>query len=245
MNNEILIEQLKGLGLHGMAEALGDLFKLPVQKRPSLEMAAEKLIENEIRSRDAARTARLLKAAKLKMNVLVESVITGADRNFTNEQLTMLADCSFVRRGKNLLLTGLTGSGKTYLACALGHQACTLGLKTLYLNMNRFIEDLTQAQLSGTRQKLVDKLNKNDLIILDDFGLQEMTSVARLSLLTLIDDRYEKKSLIINSQMSLDKWYDYIAEPTMADAIMDRLVNSSHHIELEGDTLRKRCRRMK
>lgn len=235
-----IINRLKALNLNGMAEAVGDMMKLSVQMRPSLEMALSKMLETEIRHRDDSRTTRLLKASKLRYQVLVEDIICSTARNLTHEQLTSVTDCGFVRRGENLLITGLTGCGKSYLACALGHQACTLGLKTLYLNMNRFVDALKQSRLDGTFSQMLSRLDKNNLIILDDFGLQKMDSDTRIALLTLLEERYEKRSMIIISQLSLDKWYDYIAEATLADAIMDRLVNSSHHVNLEGPSLRKK-----
>ncbi|WP_071144985.1 IS21-like element helper ATPase IstB [Bacteroides ihuae] len=235
-----IVERLKALKLSGMAEAVSDIIKLPVQMRPSLEMALSKMLETEIRCRDDSRTTRLLKESKLRYQVLVEDITCSTARNFTREQLTSIADCGFVRRGENLLITGLTGCGKSYLACALGHQACTLGLKTLYLNMNRFVDVLKQSRLDGTFSQMLSRLDKNDLIVLDDFGLQKMDSDTRIALLTLLEERYEKKSMIIMSQLPLDKWYDYIAEATLADAIMDRLINSSHHLNLEGPSLRKR-----
>lgn len=190
-----IVERLKALRLSGMAEAISDIIKLPVRMRPSLKMALSKMPETETRCRDDSRTARLLKASKLRYQVLVEDITCSTTRNFTREQLTSIADCGFVRRGENPLIAGLTGCGKSYLACALGHQACTLGLKTLYLNMNRFVDVLKQSRLDGTFSRTLSRL---------------------------------------------DKWYDYIAEATLADAIMDRLVNSSHHVSLEGPSLRKR-----
>lgn len=235
-----IVDRLKALKLSGMAEAVSDIIKLPIQMRPSLEMALSKMLETEIRCRDDSRTARLLKASRLRYQVLVEDITCSTTRNFTREQLSFIADCGFVRRGENLLITGLTGCGKSYLACALGHQACTLGLKTLYLNMNRFVDVLKQSRLDGTFSQMLLRLDKNDLIVLDDFGLQKMDSDTRIALLTLLEERYEKKSMIIMSQLPLDKWYDYIAEATLADAIMDRLINSSHHVNLEGPSLRKR-----
>lgn len=235
-----IVDRLKALKLSGMAEVVSDLIKLPVQMRPSLEMALSKMLETETRYRDDSRTARLLKASKLRYRVLIEDITCSTTRNFTREQLTSIADCSFVRRGENLLITGLTGCGKSYIACALGYQACTLGLKTLYLNMNRFVDALKQSRLDGTFSLMLSRLDKNDLIVLDDFGLQKMDSDTRIALLTLLEERYEKKSMIIISQLPLDKWYDYIAEATLADAIMDRLINSSHHVNLEGPSLRKR-----
>lgn len=240
MESNAIIMQLKSLKLPGMAEAAGDLLKLPTHMRPSLELALARLIETEVRSRDDSRTARLLKAAKLKMKPLIEDVICSTARNLTKEQLTTLADCGFIRRGENLLLTGLTGTGKSFLANALGLQAIKLGLRVLYLSMNHFTDELRKAKLDGTFEDLLKRLDRNDLIIFDDFGLQQMDENTRIALLTLLDDRYEKKSVIITSQLPIDKWYDYIAEATLADAIIDRLYNSSHHIALEGPSLRKR-----
>lgn len=240
MESNVIIMQLKSLKLPGMAEAAGDLLKLPTHMRPSLELALARLIEAEVRSRDDSRTARLLKAAKLKMKPLIEDVICSTARNLTKEQLTTLADCGFIRRGENLLLTGLTGTGKSFLANALGLQAIKLGLRVLYLSMNHFTDELRMAKLDGTFEDLLKRLDRNDLIIFDDFGLQQMDENTRIALLTLLDDRYEKKSVIITSQLPIDKWYDYIAEATLADAIIDRLYNSSHHIALEGPSLRKR-----
>lgn len=240
MENDMLTDRLRSLGLYGMAEAAGDMLKLPLQMRPSLESAINKMVETEVRSRDDKRTTRPLKAAKLRVKALIEDITCSTARNLTREQLMAVADCGFIRRGENLLVTGLTGCGKSYLACAIGQQACTLVHRTLYLSMNHFADQLRQSHLDGTWESLLNRLNKNDLIIFDDFGLQKMDADTRLALLTLLDDRYEKKSVIITSQLSLDKWYEYIAEATLADAIMDRLINSSHHIGLEGPSLRKR-----
>ena len=240
MDGNILTEQLRSLKLNGMAEAVGDMLLLPTHLRPSLESAVSKMVETEKAFRDESRTARLLKGAKLRVKALIEDIKCSTARNLTQDQLGAIADCGFIRRGENLLITGLTGTGKSFLACAIGYQACTLGQKTLYISMNHFIDQLKQARLDGTFEVLMTKLNKYDLIIFDDFGLQQMDSNTRIGLLTLLEDRYEKKSVIITSQLPLDKWYDYIAETTLADAIMDRLTTSSHHISLEGPSLRRR-----
>lgn len=237
----LLTERLRLLSLEGMAEALGDVLALPIQMRPSLEQAVSRMIDTETRHRDDRRTMRLLKASKMRMtDVLMEDIVCSAARNLTKEQLGSIADCNFIRRGQGLLITGKTGCGKSYLAFAIGRQACTLGLRTLYLNMNRFTETLTKAKIEGSLNDMIDHLNKNDLLILDDFGLQNMDEDTMHSLLVLLDERYDKRSTIICSQLPVDKWYDYIAEPTHADAIMDRLVNSSNLINLEGDSMRKR-----
>ena len=243
MSIQTTISLLKELGLHGMSESFDDMMKLPSQRLPALDRAVEKMVQTEVCTRDKKLTEKLLKAAKLRYKVFIEDIICSTERNLTESQLAEVADCNFVRRGDNLLITGLTGCGKSYLACALGNQACTLGLSTLFLSMNHFADELTKARLEGTYQKLIKKLDKKDLLILDDFGLQPLTPEARLALLTLLEDRYEEKSVIITSQLPLDRWYDYIAEPTLADAIMDRLINSSEHIELKGETLRHNRRR--
>ena len=243
MSTQTTISQLKELGLHGMAEAFEAMMILPSQKRPALDRAVEKMVQTEVCTRDKKLTEKLLKAARLRYKVFIEDITCSTERNLTENQLAEVADCSFIRRGDNLLITGLTGCGKSYLACALGNQACTLGLSTLFISMNHFTDELTKARLEGTYQKLIKKLGKKDLLILDDFGLQPLTPDARLALLTLLEDRYEEKSVIITSQLPLDRWYDYIAEPTLADAIMDRLINSSEHIELKGETLRHNRRR--
>ena len=243
MSTQTTISQLKELGLHGMAEAFEAMMILPSQKRPGLDRAVEKMVQTEVCTREKKLTEKFLKAAKLRYKVFIEDITCSTERNLTECQLAEVADCNFVRRGDNLLITGLTGCGKSYLACAIGNQACTLGLSTLFLSMNHFADELTKARLEGTYQKLIKKLDKKDLLILDDFGLQPLTPEARLALLTLLEDRYEEKSVIITSQLPLDRWYDYIAEPTLADAIMDRLINSSEHIELKGETLRHNRRR--
>ena len=166
-----------------------------------------------------------------------------SERNLSKDQLSEISDCSFIQRAENILLTGLTGSGKSFLACAIGRQACMTGYRTEYFNMNKFIEKIALSKIDGTFLKVISRLDKNDLIILDDFGLQPLDQNARLALLQILEERYERKSIIIASQLPIGKWYDYIGEPTLADAIMDRLVNNATHIELKGESLRKRNRR--
>lgn len=244
MSEYAIIDRLRSLSLNGMAQALEDIMKLPMQMRPSLDNAVSKMVDMEIRVRDDRRAARLLKASKMRIgNALLEDVECSTVRNISKAQVDEIASCGFIRRGEGLLITGLTGCGKSYLACAIGHQACTLGLRTLYMNMNRFTETLKQARLENSLNSLITRLDRNDLLILDDFGLQKMDEDTRHALLMLLEERYEKKSTIICSQLPLNKWYDYIAEATHADAIMDRLVNSSNIIELAGESMRKRKRR--
>ena len=166
------------------------------------------------------------------------------ERNLSKQMLSELSYCNFVRRAENLLITGLTGCGKSYLACALGRQACYLGLRTEYINMNKFIERIALAKMDGTFLKVISRLEKNDLIIIDDFGLQPLDANSRLALLQILEERYDRKSMIIISQLPVAKWYDYIAEPTLADAIMDRIIGNAIHLELKGESMRRKKKKI-
>ena len=244
MDSNLIVARFGQLKQHGMAEAAADLLMMPVQMRPSLETVLTRLIETEARHREDRKTARLLKAAKLFCKPLIEDVICSTARNLTKETLETVAECGFIRRGENLLIIAKTGCGKTYLACAIGHQACRLGLKVLYLGMNHFVHQLKSAIAQGMTEDLFERLNKIDLLIFDDFGLHPIDESTRLALLTLLEDRYERKSVIITSQLPFDKWYDYIGQTTVADAILDRIQHTSHLIRLEGESLRKRKRKL-
>lgn len=240
MNNQETISQLEAMKLNGMAELYSTIIKSPVDKRPSLEVAMARLAEAEKNYREESRTCRYLKASRLRYNANIEDIECSAIRNLSKQQLDELSDCSFIYRSENLLFTGMTGCGKSFIACALGRQACQFGYRTEYFNMNRFMETIGQTKADGTFLKLLSRLEKIDLLILDDFGMQPMNANVRQALLQILEDRYEKKSVIIASQLPLEKWYEYIAEPTYADAIMDRLVNNATHIELKGESMRKK-----
>jgi len=148
-----------------------------------------------------------------------------------------LAQGGFIDRAENILITGATGCGKSYLACALGRHACTLGHKVLYFGMNRFLEQVTQTKLDGTFIKLLNKIERTQILIFDDFGLTPLDGITRLALLQILEDRYGKKPTIVTSQLPVVKWFDFLSEPTIADAIMDRLAGNAHRIELKGDSL--------
>ena len=243
MNNLETISQLESLRLRGMANYVRSLTEMSLQDRPTLEVAIARMAESELEDRNRRRTEMYLKTSKLRYDSVLENVECSTVRNFTKDDLQSIADCGFIRRAENLLITGKTGCGKSYLACAIGRQACFLGLRVEYFSMNKFIERIALAKVDGSMLKVVNHIEKNDLVILDDFGLQPLTDNARLALLQILEDCYERKSVIITSQLPVSKWYDYINEPTLADAIMDRLTANAHRVELKGESMRQKNRK--
>ena len=239
-NTNATLEQMKELKLHGMALSYEQFIRMPINQQPTSHEMIAQLLEKEAFERTHRRTQMYLRLSKLRYAASLEQVICSEERNLSKDTIAKLADCSFVSYAQNILITGATGCGKSYLACALGHQACLMGFKTLYLNMNRFIEKISLAKLEGTYLKLLNRIEKIPLLILDDFGLQPLQTHTKLALLQILEDRYSKKATIISSQLPIDKWYDYIDDATFADAILDRLTTAAHRIELKGKSLRKK-----
>ena len=239
MNTQETILQLEGLKLKGMAECYKALQAMPVNEWPALDMFVARLAEAEQQYRNRKRTEMYLKTSKLRYNAVLENVICSDERNLSKDTLLKLMDCSFIDRAENILVDGKTGCGKSYLACAIGRQACFLGHRVEYFSMNKFIERIALAKLDGSLLKVINHIEKNDLVIFDDFGLQPLDNNSRLALLQILEDCYQRKSVIVTSQLPVAKWYDYINEPTLADAIMDRLCANAHRIELKGNSLRR------
>jgi len=239
MNTEQTYQQLKELRLQGMATRYAAITDQPLHQQPEAHTMVAMLVEAEHEQRILYRTQLYLKLAKLRYTAYLEQVNCKPERGITSEQLIRMGECSFVQKGENILITGATGCGKSYLACALGRQACVKGHKVLYYPMNRFIEQLALARLDGTYLKWLNQIAKVPLLILDDFGLQPLTHDIKMALLQILEDRYASGSTIITAQMPVSNWHDYINDPSLSDAICDRLTANSHRINLLGNSMRK------
>ncbi len=240
MNIQITLDHLTQLNLDGMAKAYQALLSMPVQNQPSLNQFMAQLAQAELQNRAEKRTALYLKQSKLRYDAVLEQVHCSEKRNLLQEKLMMIADCGFIDRAENILITGATGSGKSFLACAIGRQACTMGYRTLYFGINRLLEKISLSKLDGTYIKLLNQAEKTPLIIIDDFGLHPLNATTRRALLQILEDRYGIRSTIIASQLPVADWYEHIGESTISDAIMDRLSANAHRFELRGDSLRKK-----
>lgn len=239
----MLLEQTVGtmckLRLHGMVEGLEHQQSNPSFQSMPFEERLGLLVDAERLARENRRLTRLLKEARLKVAASPEAIDYRVNRGMNMQQLQSLLTCEWIERNQCTLITGPTGVGKTWLACALGNQAARRGLPVQYQRMGRMLEELEIAREDGSLPTLRSKLARVKLLILDDWGLSPLTPTMRQDLLEIIDDRLGNGALLITSQLPISGWHDYIGEPTIADAILDRLVHSAHRIELKGESMRK------
>ncbi|TXD81439.1 ATP-binding protein [Subsaximicrobium wynnwilliamsii] len=239
MNNNQTVEKLKQMRLGAMAELhLQQLKDNRIGSSTADEYLAL-LTDHQWEDRQNKRIQRLLKQAEFKQQANLADIDYVQNRNLDKNMFERLATLDFITRKENIIITGASGVGKSYLGQALGHQSCMMQYKTIYSNTARLLKKLKLSKVDGTYLKELGKLLKADLLILDDFGLQSFDNHAREALMDIIDDRHNKTSTIISSQIPVSAWYDIIGEGTIADAILDRIVNSSHRIDLKGESLRK------
>ena len=225
------LQAMQHMKMTGMASAYEAVLSLPINKQPEPHQMLAQLVDAEQQHRAHKKMTMFLRLSKLRYAVTIQDIDCSSNRNLSKEKLALLADCAYLDRGENVLITGATGCGKSYLACALGNNACVNAHRALYFNMNRFTEQIALAQTEGTLIKWMDRIKKAKLIIMDDFGLQ-----------AILEDRYENASTIICSQLPVGKWHQYFDEPTIADAILDRIIPKAHRIELKGKSLRTKSK---
>ena len=236
------LTRLKGLKLDGMARAFEEQLVQPASHGLSFEERFGLLVDRETAWRDTRRVERLLKQARLKYpGACLEDLDTHAPRELDKRLVMSLAACDWVRTGQSVIATGATGLGKSWIACALGNQACRQGFSVLYTRFSRLLEELRIAHGDGSFSRRLAQLARTDLIILDDWALAPIGQSERADLLEVLDDRTLGKSTIITSQLAVKHWHEYLADPTLADAILDRIVHHSHRIELSGESLRKKA----
>jgi DNA replication protein DnaC len=241
MLTEPTLDSLNRLKLHGMAAALSEQLIQSTAQGLSFEERLALLVDREITYRDNRRLSRLLQLAQLKQHACVEDIDLRSRRGLDRAQLASLASCDWLRSAHNLIVHGPTGSGKTFLACALAHQACRHGLSALYLRAPRLFEELNLCHADGSFRKRLAAIAKVNLIVIDDFAIAPIGPRERNDLLEVLDDRVGTRSTIVTSQLPIEHWHDYLAEPTLADAILDRLLHSAHKIHLQGESMRKRA----
>ena len=233
------LEKLKKLRLLGMACT----YETSLENDKLLNLSADELIkmlvEAEWDDRLNRNIERRLRNAKFRYQSCLESIDYQADRNLDKTQIMRFAECTYIRKHENIIITGSTGIGKSYLSTALGHQACTLGFKVYYANIGKLFSRLKIGKADGSYIREISKIEHQDLLILDDFGLVPIDSQNRAALMEIVEDRHKKASMIITSQLPVNCWHEVIGEKTIADAILDRIVHDAHRVDLRGESLRK------
>jgi DNA replication protein DnaC len=238
--NHPTLDKLHTLRLTGMAKALREQMDMPESQALSFEERLGLLIDREMTERSDRKLTTRLRQAKLRLSACLEDLDAHHPRGLDTSLMLRLASCQGIKDRHNVLITGPTGIGKTWLACALGHKACREGYTVLYLRLPRLLQELPIAKGDGRYPKLMASLAKTDVLILDDWGLATLSDENRRDVLELLEDRHGRSATIVTSQFPVEHWHEAIGNPTLADAILDRLLHNAYKIILRGDSMRKR-----
>jgi len=239
MLNQPTLNALRTLKLTGMAEAFAQQLEQPAAQQLAFDERFAWLVQCETTYRENRRLQRLLQLARLRQSACVEEIDYRQARGLERSVVAQLSTCDWIRQHHNLHLTGPTGTGKSWLACAFGQQACRQGFTVRYERTARLLESLRIAHGDGSYHKRLAQLAKIDLLILDDFGLTPLTAAECHDLLEVIEDRHGQRATLLTSQLPIATWHQYLNNPTLADALLDRLLHAAHRLELKGDSLRK------
>ena len=234
------LEKLQALKLTGMSEALDEQLSSPDIDQLDFEERLGLMVDREITVRNNRRLKTRLKKARLRQNACLEDIDYRHPRGLKREQIQQLLGNRWIQEHQNVIITGPTGVGKTWLACALAQKACRDGYTVQYLRLPRLLQDLNLAKADGRYPKLMAGYAKTDLLLLDDWGLAPLNESQRRDLLEVVEDRHNLKSTMITSQMPVEHWHELIGDPTLADAILDRLIHNAHRVPLKGESLRKK-----
>lgn len=237
-------DKLRTLKLTGMLKALEEQRHSETAESLSFEERLGLLVDREQTERDNRRLTARLRSARLRQSACLEDLDWKAPRGLDRSQVLALADGRYLAKAHNVLVTGPTGVGKSYLACALAHMACRLGHTVLYQRLPRLLEEISVARADGRYPKLMAKFANAHLLVLDDWGLTPMTAAGCRDLLEILEDRHNLRSTLITSQLPVEAWHDYLGDPTVADAILDRLIHNAYRLTLKGESMRKRRSRL-
>lgn len=234
------LNKLSHMKLLGMLRSYQSMLSNRMHDDFTHDEVIDTLVQAEWEDRENKKFNRHLRRARFRYPASIEEIDFTSRRGLDKNQMLRLAEGTFLEKKENILITGATGVGKSYLSSALGHQSCQLGYRTLYFNTQKLFTRLKMLKADGSYIREIARIEKHDLLILDDFGLAPLDNVARMILLEILEDRHNRKSTIISSQLPVAKWYEVIGESTIADAILDRIVHTAHRIELKGESLRKK-----